>query len=1046
MSPNGWHGSFLSGTALAQPDQSKPCQPSHAWRSHAFAGVIFALFFVVLANVRPFSRWNDPEAKHYFAAAISAPADGVAQVSCRFFGGLRPTPSGRARIVKSETPRIVMMEVPGEELRAVLFEAFLPGESVEIRDAQIVDADMQVIHRFAATDAKPAVPGSLEITGEGALRLKLVRGASLIFTPASPILPSGGIWPGWPLAIAEFLVAGVLFSVLCALLSMRFPGRAARFTAATAEWASGNPGTAVFLAALAAVVVSCHPVIFLGRSFVSPNNGATALYDDFPSLPGSTDVEVEDSAGSDLGAMMWAFLPYSAMQHEALACAEWPLRNRYACCGLGLQGQGISMFGDPLHLIPVAANGAMWAWDVKFILAKLLFAFGAGLIAFTVTRHTGIAVLLAASSPFIGFFAYRFNHAAFFTLCYSPWILLAWLRAAGSTRPRDAWKWALLLAASGFAVLNSGALKEATILLLTLNAAGALATLLRATPLRERIATVAVMALGNMAFVLVSAPFWLPFVDLLRQARTVYDDPKVFQIQPSLLIGLFDDLFYRQLQPREQHFAPSGNFLLLLGVLWSLVRWRRLAAREAWLAPMLIALPSLAVVFGAVPPSWISALPLLGKIWHVDNCFTLPVIVLGFAIAACGLQECMAPRRASAWRGDWLAFALLLGSLYAFYFGLTHAAHRSGFSLLAVGDTVAKSPFFIGYASGLALAILILPWLLRNSPREGRGAWAWLLGFACLFPFHFRHSMHGGTKLDAYVMNPQPRMDIHARSPAIEAVRRKLATTGEPGRIAGLGGTLSPDFNAVYGLETPFGCDAVMNRLQWELADAAGFTRLWGWRIVLGRPHFPALLPMLDLFNVRFYLATPSDDSRPLPGLTALGVNDLAVHESRTAWPRAFFTDRVARYGNVADFVKLVASSEARPLAAVENGQNLPAVVDRLGDDTASRSVVPATDYTLTPNTTAFRIKAPSEGLVTLSEAFEEGNYLVTVNGVPAEVQRVNHAFLGVVVPAPGEYAIRFTYRPRLWSAALWSATAGILLLAAMLAAAIRRGEAGRPG
>ena len=940
--------------------------------------------------------------------------------------------------MKSEMPRIVLMEVPSEELRAVLFEPFVQGEELLLRDAQIVDVYHQVIHRFSIADAKPSLPDTMEVAADGTLKLKLVRGASITFMPPAPITLADSLWPGWSVVLAEFFGAGILFAVLCSLLAQRFPGAFARMASALSAWAVARPKTAVFLAALAAVLVSCHPIIFLGRSFVSPNNGAQALYDDFPSLPGSTDVEVEDSAGSDLGAMMWAFIPYSVMQHEALAHGEWPLRNRYAYNGLGLQGQGISMFGDPLHFIPIAANGAAWAWDLKFLFAKLLFAFGAGLLVLNAVRRVGVAALLAASAPFIGFFAFRFNHAAFFSLCYAPWILLPWLRVAGCDSLRAAWKWMLLLVLASVAELNSGAIKEAVLLLGVLNFAGLLAVLLRPAPMRARMKSASLMAWANVLFVLVSAPFWMTFLDLLGHAYTVYDQVKVFQIQPGLLAGLFDDLFYRQLQPREQHFNPSANFLLLLGVLWSLVRWRSLAKESVWLACIFAAVPALTIAFGVVPPTWVAAMPFIGKIWHVDNCFSLPVIVLTFVLAAFGLRECLDRRRDPEWRNDWIAFAVMLGGIYALYFGFTHAAHRSGLSLLAVGDTVSKSPFFLAYSAALAVSVLLLPWLWRRFAFARMGVAGWLVMILAMGALHFRHSMFTGTKFDAYVMNPQPRPDFHALSPAVEAIRRRIETTHEPARTLGLNGNLAPDFNAVYGLETPFGCDAVLNRWQGELADAAGFMRLWGWRIVLVKQHFPALLPMLDFLNVRYFVTMPTDDKRPLPGLTTLGERDMVVHESRTTWPRAFFTDRIARYPRATDLVKLVNASEAKPFAALESAEPTPASLAGVSDDISSRTVVAATQYALTPNTTAFHIAATDRGVVVLNEAFETGNYRVTVNGAPAESLRMNHGFLGVAVPAAGEYEVRFTYRPRVWSLALGVASAGILLLLITAVAALR--------
>ena len=58
---------------------------------------------------------------------------------------------------------------------------------------------------------------------------------------------------------------------------------------------------------------------------------------------------------------------------------------------LTLLGQGQSMIGDPLHWITILAGGATWAWDLKFVLAKLLFAFGIGLLVRAATGRLGVA-------------------------------------------------------------------------------------------------------------------------------------------------------------------------------------------------------------------------------------------------------------------------------------------------------------------------------------------------------------------------------------------------------------------------------------------------------------------------------------------------------------------------------------------------------------------------------------------------------------------------------------------------------------------------------
>ena len=56
-----------------------------------------------------------------------------------------------------------------------------------------------------------------------------------------------------------------------------------------------------------AVLLSCYPVVFFGKSFVSPNNGGVILlYDTFPTLPGYTSTSLDDAKGADVGAIMWA--------------------------------------------------------------------------------------------------------------------------------------------------------------------------------------------------------------------------------------------------------------------------------------------------------------------------------------------------------------------------------------------------------------------------------------------------------------------------------------------------------------------------------------------------------------------------------------------------------------------------------------------------------------------------------------------------------------------------------------------------------------------
>src|SRR5207248_1675412 len=132
------------------------------------------------------------------------------------------------------------------------------------------------------------------------------------------------------------------------------------------------------------------------------------------------------------------------------------------------------MLGDPLHSLVLAFGGAAWAWDVKFLIAKVLFFWGIGLSVLLAVKHLPSAMLLALSSGFIGFFYYRFNHPAFFSMCYAPWILCAWLGLTRASSKIAETGWAAALVVVSWIELNSGTVKEAYMLLITMHGSGLL--------------------------------------------------------------------------------------------------------------------------------------------------------------------------------------------------------------------------------------------------------------------------------------------------------------------------------------------------------------------------------------------------------------------------------------------------------------------------------------------------------------------------------------------------------------------------------------------
>ncbi len=157
------------------------------------------------------------------------------------------------------------------------------------------------------------------------------------------------------------------------------------------------------------------------------------------------------------------------------------------------------------------------------------------------------------------------------------------------------------------------------------------------------------------------------------------------------------------------------------------------------------------------------------------------------------------------------------------------------------------------------------------------------------------------------------------------------------------------------------------------------------------------------------------------------------VLENPEAWPRAFFADKIAvNFSNV-EFVAQLQENSREPFVSLSADEIAAHPGLRSLEDTKQATVVPATDYRLLPNSTAFDVHAPSAGVVCLTEG-QAKDFTVTANHEPGEVLTVNRAFKGVYLDKPGDYHIEFIYRPRHWRLActlFWISLAGVVVLAA---------------
>ena len=491
-----------------------------------FAGLILAAVVSILFIPKPLSK------SFSFEIALQSSAQGYAQIYYNIGGGFRERDSARVPIAKSSVPAVYRfpIPVPKGNYRALRFDPIDREATVTFSGAKIVDSSGKVIKFFSASQFQAVQQiRSLKIHGE-TVQMTTVAVAN------DPIV---GIRLDGPFSLKKayirrmFTKIGVTFFVifvpcwgLLCLAEMFYTRRRERVTAVWRQlivWVNDHPKNSIVGMAIFAAVLSCYPVVFFGKSFVSPNfrDGTFLIYEAFPTLPGYEDTSLENAKASDVGAMMWAHLPYSVIQSRAIfKDFELPLWNRYNSNGVTLLGQGQSMFGDPLHVMVILAGGASWAWDIKFLLAKILFAAGLGLTVYAATRHLPSSLVLAFSSAFIGFFSYRFNHPAFFSLCYAPWILYGWFRIlqAPTAKANALWTGGLILA--NWTVMNSGTAKEAYTLLLSLNFCGLLLFLLSREDKRLKLRKFLYLVWAGLLFVLISTPVWLTFLDALKQSYT----------------------------------------------------------------------------------------------------------------------------------------------------------------------------------------------------------------------------------------------------------------------------------------------------------------------------------------------------------------------------------------------------------------------------------------------------------------------------------------------------------------------------------------------
>lgn len=783
-------------------------------------------------------------------------------------------------------------------------------------------------------------------------------------------------------------------------------GLAARIS----RWAQQRPVAVVILVSLLAVLINCYPVIFCGKSFVSPASATGAMvYDAWPTLPGMPPIPHVYQHGSDTGSILGWGIPVGFIESRSvLDYGEIPLWNRYGHAGYTLIGQAISMFGDPLQLIVIFGHGSAAAWDVKFLVAKFIFCVGLGLL---IRRLFGDGLLppaFAALGAWCGAWSFIDNHPVFFVFTYAPWILLAGLNwMTPGSRRHGIWVPMWLLA--NFACFNAGHVEVAVLLIGGLNLAAVAHALGGCRTGIDAGKILLPVVAGTALFLGLTAPMWMSFLATLDGAYSAHASVVVKQLPFVSLPGVFDDLFFL-LPLKNDSFAapaPGTSLLVAVGALLTIARWRHLKSdRFFWINSGAIVVWA-GCVFGWVPHTVLAAVPLLNRVGHLYTDFSYLLVIHLLLQCAYGFKSLAAAPGLRRGVIDLSIAGSILAAIVTLY-------------CLGLGHRPIPQVYF-SCATAAAFGAPLLFLILKNRQAVIPAAGWIAIGVIAFIP-HYRFGLYtfGDEK---WMMLPGPRVTLNAPSPAIERIKTE---DSEPFRTIGVGWNLVSDYSAVYGLEDIRSCAPLSSM---ELVDLIrnfpGMQLTHDWIIEVKDPV--RAQPLLNLLNVKHVLTPPSVTLEPGLDYHVSDRSDFGVLENLEVWPRAFFTDKIIATPSTEAFIDTLSQNPKQPFIALAPDEIAQHPEFAALEHTANPVAKRAARYQLRPNSTAFDIQAPSAGMVCLTEG-QAKDFSATANGQPARVLTVNRTFKGIYLDRAGDYHVTFTYRPRYWKwscALFWAAVAG---------------------
>jgi hypothetical protein len=775
-------------------------------------------------------------------------------------------------------------------------------------------------------------------------------------------------------------------------------------------WVLRHPVLTVLFVSTIAVVINCYPIVFFGKSYVSPASVRSLLYDRWPPIStlGPKD-SFAPQHGSDVGAMMWWDVPIGFLQSRCFwEYHELPLWNRYSHAGAPLIGQAVSMLGDPLQMIVIFGHGSALAWDLKFLAAKILFCFGFGLLIRLLLGSVPIALIFAALAAYCGAYFFIASHPVFFVLAYAPWILLSAIHLL-KIQSKPPFGWAIIWLLANVGCFNGGHVEVAVDLIAGLNVAAFVEALLRQHSTTERFAVLCRLITATLLFLGFTAPVWTSFLVNLQGAYTIHNEVKVVQQSLESLPGAFDDEFFRGVS----YLCPGTSLLVMVGVILSALNWRQFRNQIFFWVNSSAVLVWGGCVFGWIPGSVLACIPLWNRVGHLATDISYLLIIHLTIQCAYGFRSLNGVGSFRKVTTQFLWILLIFCIVMLKYSFLLTSLPARWYYFLWAGIAGIGAPLLYCYLKDQYSSISTFSWL-----------GILILGFVSQHRFGLYTF---GDKSALMVPGPRVRLD-----PPNQPIERLKAQNQDPFRVVslhlGYEGALSGDYSAVYSLEDMRSCAPVADGEYIKLLqNFPGLDLNHGWVICVTNPVLAH--PLLNLLNVKYLLASQWDAAPETADFPMIDQSDFLVLQNPQVWPRAFLVNKVSTANSTQEFIHRLLGS-TKPFVAMTSSEITRLRLTDL-EATASPSITAATEYQLLPSSTAFRLHANTPGVVCLTES-QAKDFKVTVNGEPKEVLTLNRIFKGVYLTSPGDYQIVFTYRPRYWTYACSAFAVSLLLTLAV--------------